>query len=324
MKPSALIVDYSYYPNEAIAKLRSFFEVSACSAGNSVNLREMLRQVDPEVFFCGIDVRVDEKLLDVTSRLKFIVSPATGLTHIDLNYLKNRRIILIDLGEVKNEIQEVFATSELAWGLLLSVARRIKNASLSVESGTFDRTPYLGIDLSEKLLGVVGYGRLGKQVAKYGHAFGMHVIVFDTDQQQLQNTSPAIVATSFEHLLKVSDVITFHIPLNKQNTDYFNSEMISKAKPGAIVINTSRGEILDESALAESLRRGDLFGVGVDVLSGESEPSFSPDESPLVCALGDGFNVLITPHIGGWATSAVSKSRAAIVEKFLIEYLKLF
>ena len=64
--------------------------------------------------------------------------------------------------------------------------------------------------------------------------------------------------------------------------------------------------------------------MGVDVLSGESEPSFSPDESPLVCALGDGFNVLITPHIGGWATSAVSKSRAAIVEKFLIEYLKLF
>jgi D-3-phosphoglycerate dehydrogenase len=98
--------------------------------------------------------------------------------------------------------------------------------------------------------------------------------------------------------------------------------MISKAKPGAIVINTSRGEILDESALAESLRRGDLFGVGVDVLSGESEPDFSLDESPLVCALEDGFNVLITPHIGGWATSAVFKARAAIVEKFLIEYFK--
>ena len=95
-----MIVDYSYYPNESIAKLGSVFEVAACSAGSSVNLREMLGQVDPEVFFCGIDVRVDEKLLDVTSRLKFIVSPATGLTHIDLDYLKNRRIILIDLARL--------------------------------------------------------------------------------------------------------------------------------------------------------------------------------------------------------------------------------
>jgi D-3-phosphoglycerate dehydrogenase len=190
----------------------------------------------------------------------------------------------------------------------------------SVKEGDFDRTQFLGRELSGRTLGVVGFGRLGQQVAKYGSVFGMNVVVFETDNAKHALIAPFKKIDSLVELLNFSDVVSVHIPFNDENQNCINAAMISEIKRGAIFINTSRGELVDELALSSSLRSGQLFGVGVDVLSNESGDEFEARNSPLVSAMRDGFNVIVTPHIGGWAHDAVEMTRTSIVDEFLKRY----
>jgi D-3-phosphoglycerate dehydrogenase len=249
-----------------------------------------------------------------------LVSPATGVNHLDLNYLNSQKISVIKLGDVKNQIQNVFATAELAWGLIIACARRMNLAVGSVKEGDFDRTQFLGRELSGRTLGVVGFGRLGQRVAKYGSVFGMNVAVFETDNAKHALIAPFRKIDSLSELLNISDVVSVHIPFNDENQNCINAAMISEIKRGAIFINTSRGELVDEPALSSSLRSGQLFGVGVDVLSNECGDEFDSTNSPLVSAMRDGFNVIVTPHIGGWAHDAVEMTRTSIVDEFLKRY----
>lgn len=167
MKPVALVADLEFYPQDSVAKLRSKFDVIGSSAKNARELGEELRDSNAEVFFCGLGIYIGEDLLKKVTSLRCLVSPATGINHLDLDSFSARKISVIKLGDLKNQIQNVFATAELAWGLIIACARRINLAVDSVKEGNFDRTLFLGRELSGKTLGVVGFGRLGQQVAKY-------------------------------------------------------------------------------------------------------------------------------------------------------------
>lgn len=320
MKPVALVADLEFYPQDSVAKLRSKFDVIGSSAKNARELGEELRDSNAEVFFCGLGIYIGEDLLKKVTSLRCLVSPATGINHLDLDSFSARKISVIKLGDLKNQIQNVFATAELAWGLIIACARRINLAVDSVKEGNFDRTLFLGRELSGKTLGVVGFGRLGQQVAKYGSVFGMNVVVFETDNAKHAVIAPFKKIDSLVELLNISDVVSVHIPFNDENQNCINAAMISEVKQGAIFINTSRGELVDELALSSSLRSGQLFGVGVDVLSNESGDEFEARNSPLVSAMQDGFNVIVTPHIGGWAHDAVGMTRSSIVDEFLKRY----
>ena len=317
MKPVALVADLEFYPEDSVSKLKTRFDVIASTAKNTHELSEELGKSNAEVFFCGLGIYVGEGLLKNVKSLKSLVSPATGINHLDLNYLNSREILVIKLGDSKDQIQNVFATAELAWGLVIACARRMNLAVDSVKEGNFDRTLFLGRELLARTLGVVGFGRLGRQVAKYGSAFGMNVVVYETDSAQHNEIAPFQKVGSLEELLNISDVVSVHIPFNDENKNCIDAAMISKIKHGAIFINTSRGELVDEQALAMAVRSGQLFGVGVDVLSKESEDGFSVSNSPLASAMRDGLNVIVTPHIGGWAHDAVATTRAFVVDEFL-------
>ena len=317
MKPVALVADLEFYPEDSVSKLKTRFDVIASTAKNTHELSEELGKSNAEVFFCGLGIYVGEDLLKNVKSLKSLVSPATGINHLDLNYLNSRKILVIKLGDSKDQIQNVFATAELAWGLVIACARRMNLAVDSVKEGNFDRTLFLGRELLARTLGVVGFGRLGRQVAKYGSAFGMNVVVYETDSAQHNEIAPFQKVDSLEELLNISDVVSVHIPFNDENKNCIDAAMISKIKHGAIFINTSRGELVDEQTLAMAVRSGQLFGVGVDVLSKESEDGFSVSNSPLASAMRDGFNVIVTPHIGGWAHDAVATTRAFVVDEFL-------
>ena len=320
MKPVALVADLEFYPQDSVSKLKTRFDVIASTAKNAHELSEELGKSNAEVFFCGLGIYVGEDLLKNVKSLKSLVSPATGINHLDLNYLNSREILVIKLGDSKDQIQNVFATAELAWGLVIACARRMNLAVDSVKEGNFDRTLFLGRELSARTLGVVGFGRLGRQVAKYGSAFGMNVVVYETDSAQHNEIAPFQKVDSLEELLNISDVVSVHIPFDDKNKNCIDAAMISKIKHGAVFINTSRGELVDEQALAMAVRCGQLSGVGVDVLSKESEDGFSVSNSPLVSAMRDGFNVIVTPHIGGWAHDAVATTRAFVVDEFLRRY----
>ena len=317
MKPVALVADLEFYPEDSVSKLKTRFDVIASTAKNAHELSEELGKSNAEVFFCGLGIYVGEGLLKNVKSLKSLVSPATGINHLDLNYLNSRKILVIKLGDSKDQIQNVFATAELAWGLVIACARRMNLAVDSVKEGNFDRTLFLGRELLARTLGVVGFGRLGRQVAKYGSAFGMNVVVYETDSAQHNEIAPFQKVDSLEELLNISDVVSVHIPFNDKNKNCIDAAMISKIKHGAIFINTSRGELVDEQTLAMAVRSGQLFGVGVDVLSKESEDGFSVSNSPLASAMRDGLNVIVTPHIGGWAHDAVATTRAFVVDEFL-------
>jgi len=320
LTPVVLVSDFDFYPQDSVAKLKSKFNVISSSAKNADELSDELRDSNAEAFFCGLGIYIGEDLLKKVTSLRYLVSPATGINHLDLSYLNSQKISVIKLGDIKNQIQNVFATAELAWGLIIACARRMNLAVESVKEGDFDRTQFLGRELSGRTLGVVGFGRLGQQVAKYGSVFGMNVVVFETDSAKHAVIAPFRKIDSLVELLNISDVVSVHIPFNDENQNCINAAMISEIKRGAIFINTSRGELVDELALSSSLRSGQLFGVGVDVLSNESDDEFEARNSPLVSAMRDGFNVIVTPHIGGWAHDAVEMTRTFIVDEFLKKY----
>lgn len=317
MKPNALIIEAEYYPQELLRRLEAKVSITESSAVTQEQLRNDLLLHDTEILFCGLGINIDESLLGQVANIKYVVSPATGTNHLDLDYLNARNIKLIYLGDFSNEISNVFSTAELAWSLLLAVVRRIIPAHGSVVSGSFDRGPFLGVDLAGRTLGIIGYGRLGRRVAEYGQAFGMRVVVCDIDDSKVLNLANGITALTLDQLLSTSDVVSIHVPLNEHTHRLITGMQISKMKNGAVLINTSRGEVVDELAIVDALETGKLYGVGVDVLVGENANNFSSDNSPLVRAATRNLNVVVSPHIGGWTNQAVATTRSLVVEELL-------
>ena len=315
MKPSALIVEAEFYPPDLLRRLETRVSIIESSAITQVQLRSELLLHNTEILFCGLGINIDESLLGQVTNIRYIVSPATGTNHLDLDYLKLRNIKLIYLGDLSDEISSVFSTAELSWSLLLAVVRNIIPAHRSVVSGSFDRGPFLGIDLAGRTLGIIGDGRLGRRVAEYGQAFGMRVVVCDTDNLKVLNLANGINACSLDRLLTISDVISIHVPLTEQTHRLITDSEISKMKSGVVLVNTSRGEVIDELAIVEALKSGKLYGVGVDVLVGENAADFSSVKSPLVIAASQNLNVVVSPHIGGWTTQAVATTRSLVVEE---------
>ncbi len=317
MKPSALVVEAEFYPPELLRQLETKVSITKSNAVTQDQLRSDLLLQNTEILFCGLGINIDESLLSRVANIKYIVSPATGTNHLDVDYLNARNIKLIYLGDFSNEISNVFSTAELAWSLLLTVVRKIIPAHGAVVSGSFDRGPFLGIDLAGRTLGIIGYGRLGRRVAEYGQAFGMRVVVCDTDNSKVLNLANGITACSLDQLLAISDVISIHVPLTEQTHRLITDSEISKMKSGVVLVNTSRGEVVDELAIVEALKSGKLYGVGVDVLVGENADDFSSDDSPLVIAASQNLNAVVSPHIGGWTKQAVATTRSLVVEELL-------
>ena len=317
MKPTALIIEAEYYPLDLLHQLEVKVSITKSNAVTQDQLRTDLLLCNSEILFCGLGIDIDESLLGQVTSIKYVVSPATGTNHLDIDYLNSRNIKLIYLGDFSTEISNVFSTAELTWSLLLTVVRRIIPAHGSVISGSFDRGPFLGIDLAGRTLGIIGYGRLGRRVAEYGLAFGMQVVVCDVNDEKVANLANGITSCSLGQLLSTSDVVSIHVPLNKQTHRLITDSQISKMKNGSVLINTSRGEVLDELAIVEALTTGKLYGVGVDVLVGENANNFSSNDSPLVKAASRNLNVVVSPHIGGWTTQAVATTRTLVVEELL-------
>ncbi len=321
MRPVLLVVDLKYCSEVTIKKLETHFTLVPSTARTLLDLRNDLLRSSASFLQCGLGIQIGKELFDEIDGIRCVVSPTTGLDHLDTEYLESRRIDLIHLRQLKNEIKGIFATAEIAWGLLLAVSRKITVAHNHVTGGQFDREIFYGRELQGRTLGVLGYGRLGKKVAEYGIAFGMKIKVSDVESQQLTNLPAGFEAVDLDQLLSLSDVVSIHIPLLDNTRNLIDEHKIKKFKAGAILINTSRGEILDEYATSRAVESGQLFGVGIDVLSGETLEGFNPLASPLVLAAKKGLNVIVTPHIGGWSENAVSVTRDLVAD-LLIESLK--
>lgn len=323
MKPNLIVMDIKYCSDSTIKKLQSHFNLFPSTARTISELRSDLIETQSKFLQCGLGIKIGNELLDGVENFQCVVSPTTGLDHLDIKYLMARDIKVIHLGQLKDQIKEVFATAELTWGLLLAVSRHLVIAHQHVSKGLFDREVFLGRELQGRTLGVIGYGRLGKKVSEFGRAFGMNVKITEIDVQKTSELPQGVESVELDRLLDESDVISIHLPLTNETQKYIDERKIAKMKAGAILLNTSRGEILDEIAASHAIESGHLYGVGVDVLSGEVSEKFDPLSSPLVLAAKKGFNVVVTPHIGGWAENAVMKTRDLVAEALIESMLKV-
>ncbi len=241
--------------------------------------------------------KIDEEILSSSPKLKIIANYATGFDNIDLKAATERGICVTNTPGVLSG-----TTADLAFTLMLSVARRIPEADNYVKrgewTGGWNPLLMLGSDIHGKTPGIVGMGRIGTEVAKRARGFNMNIIYSDSRENPTANELGAKRA-ELDELLKNSDFISIHVPLIPETMHLFNSENLSKMKETAFLINTSRGAVIDQSALVKALSEKTIAGAGLDVF--ETEP-IKPDD-PLLRFK----NVVLLPHIGSASTETRSK-----------------
>jgi D-3-phosphoglycerate dehydrogenase / 2-oxoglutarate reductase len=280
-------------------------------------LIEVASEKSYEAIFVKLGIPIDKGIIDAMPSLKYIITPTTGLNHIDLGIAKSKGIKVISLKGETEFLKTVKSTAEHTWMLLLALIRKLPHAFDDVKNYNWRREPFLGSEVGGKTLGIIGYGRLGKIVANYAVAFGANVIVNDIDEQKLNYLPAEITSVSLHELLGKSEIISIHIPSNNSNYQFVSSDLICQMKKGAILVNTSRGEVVDENAIMIALNSNQLAGYAADVMDGDSswEGKISRIH-PLVEFARRNNNLIITPHIGGYALESIKSTRYYISKKF--------
>lgn len=258
--------------------------------------------------------RLDDTFLSNFPALVAIASPTTGLTHIDLDVCRKKAIRVFSLADCRETIDKVTSTSELTIGLIIALLRHIPQAHHDITVyGRWDRDRFRSRQLSNLTLGIIGLGRIGGHMAHYARSLGMRVLASDPYQPTSRFSDLGVEQIDLVSLLRESDIVTLHANLRGDNFNLIGAAEIAYMRSGALLINTARGALLDESAVASALGTGQLGGVAVDVLANEhSEASWA--DSLLVSAGRAGYNVILTPHIGGCTTDAMHITEDRLAE----------
>lgn len=230
--------------------------------------------------------------------LKIISCATTGSSHIDINTLKERGIALHTLREDGELLKGITPAAELSWALLLSCARKLPHAFNDVKNGNWQRENFPGVMLNGKTLGIIGCGRIGTWMSKYATAFGMQVIGFDPYIDTFPN---GIKQCTLEEVLVESDFITIHVHLSEDTKELINLERLKMCRPNLILINTSRGQVINEKDLLYALENNIISAAGLDVLTDEPEI----EGGKLLNFARNNDNLIITPHCGGNSPDAV-------------------
>ncbi|MDR2868908.1 MAG: phosphoglycerate dehydrogenase [Deferribacteraceae bacterium] len=246
-------------------------------------LKKILGNYDAVITRSGTDV--DEDLLSDTGKLKIVGRAGVGLDNVDIETASRKGLIVMN-APTGNTIAAV----ELSMGMILAAARKIPAADTSLRAGEWDRKRFMGVQLHNKVLGIVGLGRIGGNVAARCKAFGMKVHVYDPYIKRERAEGLGVkLCQSLEELLSIADVLTLHTPLTNETKKMIGREQIALMKDGAILVNCARGGLMDEQAVVDAVNSGKLFSAATDVF--EEEP---PTGSPLTKTE----NLFVTPHIG--------------------------
>lgn len=258
--------------------------------------------------------QLDASFLARFPNLAAIATPTTGLTHIDMSCCAARGIRVYSLADCSEAIQQVTSTSELAIGLMIALLRGIPKAHADVTlRSIWNRDLYRSRQLSRLTLGLIGLGRIGGHVAGYAKSFGMKVLAFDPWQAQARFDSLGVDRLPLKELLEAADIVSVHANLRPDNVHLISFNELRHMRPGALLVNTARGALVDEAALAAALRSGHIGGAAVDVLEGEHTDD-GWQRSSVLAAAREGFNVIVTPHIGGCTADAMHITEERLAE----------
>lgn len=252
---------------------------------------------------------VDTALLDAAPQLSIIGTPSTGTDHIAVAEAQRRGIQVVCIKDDREFLDTVQSTAELAWLLILNCNRNLRTCLKHVEAGGWDSQSMRGHELIGRTLGIIGYGRLGRMVSRFAHAFRMQVIA--SDPQPVPDDW--VRQVSQEQLLATADIVTLHVHLEDRTRGMIGADQIAQMKQGAFLVNTSRGALIDEDALVAALTGGHLAGAGLDVVCGERASDRT--QRPLFHYAMTHDNLLLTPHIGGCTIEAQQKATIFMAHK---------
>lgn len=295
------------FSRNAIKELQNIGTVELFKDGN---LQQFIS--DKDIIFVRLKYAIDEYLIKNAESLKYICSPTTGLNHIKISTDKVKVLCLKGEYEFLDSIR---ATPEHVFGLTLALLRNYSHAFLSVHNKEFNRNPYKGYELFGNTVGIIGFGRVGKLIAKYYKTFGAEVFFYDVEEK---STDDAIKCESIDELIKRANIIILAANYTKEN-----EKMISKNyfeyMQDKYFINAARGELVDEQSLLVYIKKNWFKGVAIDVISNETSESDFLNE---ILSLVQDRNLIITPHIGGATYSSMEKTEEFIVKKLIGEIRK--
>jgi D-3-phosphoglycerate dehydrogenase / 2-oxoglutarate reductase len=284
-------------------------QVFLLEEGNKFQVRELLLSKNIDTILCNPNqqtYKIDKELLDDT-QVSIINSCSTGLNHIDLDYCKKNNI---EIQCHKNDyelINQLPSTSELAFGLMLSLLRNIPECNNHVSNYNWDYTQFMGRQIKDLKIGIIGYGRLGKMMFNYCKSFGAKIKVYDPYKKEDMDDSFLLnyYSSSLEDLFQECDVISLHVHVTDETKYMVNQKLLGLSKKGLYLINTSRGEIVNEEDIVQSLNNKNLLGYGTDVIEDEFNDITN---SPIIKAMNEGKNIIITPHVGGMTIEGQTKA----------------
>ena len=247
--------------------------------------------------------QVTDRVIEAGKRLRFIGRAGAGVDNIDMNAATKRGVIVANAPE-----GNTLAATEHTMAMMLSLCRNTPQANASMQAGEWKRSKFMGVELNEKTLGIVGLGRIGREVAKRAASFDMRIIGYDPFITGDKAAAMGIQAMTLEELFKQADIITVHTPLIKETRHIVNPETIRTMKDGVRLINCARGGIIDEQALVDAVKAGKVAGAAIDVY--ESEP---PKDSPLIGVPG----IILTPHLGASTVEAQKNVSISIARQCL-------
>ncbi len=252
--------------------------------------------------------KVSRKVIEAAPKLKVIARAGVGLDNVDLKAAEERGIKVVNSPAASSR-----SVAELVIGMIFNVARKIAFADRKMREGVWAKKQCMGIELEGKTLGIIGFGRIGYQIGKIVKALNMNVVLYDPYPNEERAREIGARFIDLDELLRKSDVVTLHVPLLDSTYHLINEEKLKLMKRSAILINASRGPVVDTEALIKALREGWIAGAGLDVY--EEEPL--PKGHPLTRL----DNVVLTPHIGASTVEAQMRAGIQVAEK-IVELLR--
>ena len=281
---------------EAFEELQAISDLDV-TLKTGMDEQELIRTIpDYNAVVVRSATKVKKSAIDAASNLELIVRAGIGLDNVDLDAAKDKGIKVANTPSATT-----YTVSEMAFGLMLSAVRNLGKANLSIKEHKWEKKLLKGSELFEKTLGIIGSGRIGLDVAKKALAFGMKVIAFDLVDIQ---TDLDVNQVSMDDLLAQADLISLHLPLTDSTRHMISHNEFDKMKDGVIIVNASRGGIVDEAALLNSLNSGKVRAAAIDVYEKEPPEDFSLIDHP---------NVMATPHIGAAADEGQKRAGFEVV-----------
>ncbi len=267
--------------------------------------------LNAQVWLVRSETKVTKEWIEKSPKLRLIGRAGVGVDNIDVEAAKIHGIAVVNAPDANT-----ISACEHAFGLMIALSRHISQAHSDIKEGRWQKTKWMGMEMHGKTLGIIGFGRIGREMASRAVSFGMNVIASDPFLTSEHAHKAGVRFAPLKELLQTSDFVSLHTPLSKETRHLINAESLSLMKRGARLINCARGGLVDEKALAHALGSGHLSGAALDVF--EKEPL--PEDSPLRTLP----SVLLTPHLGASTHEAQVKVAREIADKVLDFYEKQF